>query len=43
MACKVYVPLDIAKLNEKKEELGIKNELTSEKSAQYRDKYPFLS
>lgn len=43
LACKVYIPLDVIALNKKKEELGVKNELTTEMSAKYRANYAFLS
>ena len=43
MACKVYVPLDVLAFNAKKAELGVKNELTPEKSNEFKAKYTFLA
>ena len=42
LACRVYIPLSLEAYEAKKKELGVDKNLTTEVSAQYRNKYMFL-
>lgn len=43
LATKIWIPLTLEEYNKKKQELGITEDLTPEKSKQLKEKYPFLN
>lgn len=42
-ACMVYIKLNLEEYNKKKAELGIKAELTPQRSKELKEKYAFLN
>lgn len=42
-ACKVYIKLNLEDYNKKKQELGIKVDLTPQRSKELKEKYAFLN
>lgn len=43
MACRVYIEPTLENYHKKKDEIGLKNELTTEKSKEYKDRFPFIN
>ena len=43
MACRVWIEPTLENYNKKKEEIGLKEELTTEKSKEYKERFPFMN
>ena len=43
MACRVFIEPTLENYNKKKDEIGLKEELTTEKSREYKDRFPFMN
>jgi hypothetical protein len=43
MACRVYIEPTLDSYNKKKAEIGLKEELTTEKSKEYKERFPFMN
>ena len=43
MACRVFIEPTLENYNKKKEELDLKEELTTEKSKEYKERFPFMN
>jgi c-di-GMP-related signal transduction protein len=43
MACRVFIEPTLENYNKKKSEIGLKEELTTEKSKEYKDRFPFMN
>lgn len=43
MACRVHIEPTLENYNKKKAEIGLVSELTTEKSKEYKDRFPFIN
>lgn len=43
MACRVWIEPTLENYNKKKAEIGLKEELTTEKSKEYKERFPFMN
>lgn len=43
MACRVFIEPTLENYNKKKDEIGLKEELTTEKSKEYKERFPFMN
>lgn len=43
MACRVHIEPTLENYNKKKAEIGLKEELTTEKSKEYKERFPFMN
>jgi hypothetical protein len=43
MACRVFIEPTLEKYQAKKAEIGLKEELTTDKSKEYKERFPFIN
>ena len=43
MACRVFIKPTLENYNKKKKEIDLNEELTTEKSREYKDRFPFMN
>lgn len=43
MACRVWIEPTLENYKKKKDEIGLKQELTNEKSKEYKERFPFMN